>query len=590
MRLTLNSKPIHILAFLILTLTLLIQVSPAQAAENYRYKLSKIRFKDTLRTDGKTLVWVSYGDSDYKGPLSDIYGKDLATGREFIIANEVANESNPVVSGNYVAWLVTGYTNAVWVKDLSSDEVFTLAQAPGLSPGGSAVERFDQLQLIGSRLYVQSITFQGRAGHAYITAYDLTAPDTKPQTILSVELRDLGGSETERMGQVVVTPDWIVWSINSFSNQCALFKQKIGSKEAVKIAENPIFPAVCTYNLTNIGNKIIYGGYYEAPVIHNLDTGETRQLYETNPTVKYREGIDVYEPFQTDGRYLLWRRGSIPDEFCEVLAYDLKTDSAFTLQPPCGNDPDRYHSVPLLIKDTLYWVQRTGATSYTIQSAPFKPFLPTAAQPHPTDLDPAAFYFSETGHILAGSFKDYWLKNGGLPVFGFPLTEPLQELKSDGRYYIVQYFERIRLEYHPENKGTPYEVLMGLLGRSDAHDQGLDGREDFQPVAKPAPLPANCAYFAETGHTLCGEFYYYWLSHGLDLGEPGFGLRESLALFGYPISEPFKDTYSGMVVQYFERAKFEYHPENTGTAYEVLLGRLAVNGLVKREWLDYRYS
>jgi hypothetical protein len=28
----------------------------------------------------------------------------------------------------------------------------------------------------------------------------------------------------------------------------------------------------------------------------------------------------------------------------------------------------------------------------------------------------------------------------------------------------VQYFERNRFEYHPENAGTPYEIQLGLLG------------------------------------------------------------------------------------------------------------------------------
>jgi len=28
----------------------------------------------------------------------------------------------------------------------------------------------------------------------------------------------------------------------------------------------------------------------------------------------------------------------------------------------------------------------------------------------------------------------------------------------------VQYFERNRLEYHPENQGTKFEYLLGLLG------------------------------------------------------------------------------------------------------------------------------
>ena len=28
----------------------------------------------------------------------------------------------------------------------------------------------------------------------------------------------------------------------------------------------------------------------------------------------------------------------------------------------------------------------------------------------------------------------------------------------------MQYFERARLEHHPEHAGTPYEVLLGLMG------------------------------------------------------------------------------------------------------------------------------
>jgi hypothetical protein len=36
---------------------------------------------------------------------------------------------------------------------------------------------------------------------------------------------------------------------------------------------------------------------------------------------------------------------------------------------------------------------------------------------------------------------------------------------TDGKQYLTQHFERARLEYHPENAGTPYDVLLGLLGR-----------------------------------------------------------------------------------------------------------------------------
>jgi hypothetical protein len=38
-------------------------------------------------------------------------------------------------------------------------------------------------------------------------------------------------------------------------------------------------------------------------------------------------------------------------------------------------------------------------------------------------------------------------------------------------------------------------------------------------------------------------------------------------------------------VQYFERARFEYHPEFKGTPHEVLLGHLGRLALRERDWL-----
>ncbi|HEX7102218.1 MAG TPA: peptidoglycan hydrolase, partial [Nitrolancea sp.] len=66
--------------------------------------------------------------------------------------------------------------------------------------------------------------------------------------------------------------------------------------------------------------------------------------------------------------------------------------------------------------------------------------------------------------------------------------------------------------------------------------------------------------------------------------DPGVSFRESLALFGYPISEEFVDPQTGYVTQYFERAVFEYHPENAGTPYTVLLKRLGADELQARGW------
>ena len=88
----------------------------------------------------------------------------------------------------------------------------------------------------------------------------------------------------------------------------------------------------------------------------------------------------------------------------------------------------------------------------------------TVASPGPnTD---SRVYFAQSGHTLSDKFLSYWNRYGGLAQFGYPLSEPFQEVSTtNGKTYLVQYFERARFELHPENSGTFYEVLLGFLGR-----------------------------------------------------------------------------------------------------------------------------
>jgi len=134
----------------------------------------------------------------------------------------------------------------------------------------------------------------------------------------------------------------------------------------------------------------------------------------------------------------------------------------------------------------------------------------------------------------------------------------------------VQYFERNRFEYHPEKAGTPYEVLLGLLGV-----QLTEGR-NFPKVA-PIPNTSDKYYFPETNHTLGGVFFQYWKTYG------------GLPIFGFPISEEFQeknpDDGKTYTVQYFERNRFEHHPEFKGTRYEVLLGLLGTQLCRANGWL-----
>lgn len=171
-------------------------------------------------------------------------------------------------------------------------------------------------------------------------------------------------------------------------------------------------------------------------------------------------------------------------------------------------------------------------------------------------------YFPETGHNLCGAFREYWERRGGLAIYGYPISEEFVELNpQEGKSYTVQYFERNRFEYHPELAGTQYEVLLGLLG-NDLTSQ----RRDEPAFGRVSAGSAGKDFYPETGHTLGGAFREYWRTHG------------GLAVFGYPISEEFQEYNPAdghiYTVQYFERNRFEYHPELAGTRYEVLLGLL----------------
>lgn len=167
-------------------------------------------------------------------------------------------------------------------------------------------------------------------------------------------------------------------------------------------------------------------------------------------------------------------------------------------------------------------------------------------------------------------FAQFWRANGGLAVFGYPISAAQSEVNTEtGQAYLTQYFERQRFEYHPEHP-APYDVQLGRLGDAYLRHTGRDWQN------MPKATPATHHYQAATGHSIAPEFYAYYRSYGVEFGDAGVSDRESLALFGYPISEPFREDTGGqqLLVQYFERARLEFHPDNPA-GYRVLQGLLS---------------
>jgi uncharacterized protein YkwD len=174
-------------------------------------------------------------------------------------------------------------------------------------------------------------------------------------------------------------------------------------------------------------------------------------------------------------------------------------------------------------------------------------------------------FFPQTGISVCGRFLSYWRDNGGLAQQGLPISPVFEEKNAlppagDGQVHKVQYFERARFEYHPENK-PPYDVLLGLLGQ-------VEFSSKYKDQKLPDLIPAEgCQLFNQTGKRVCGRFLEYWKNNG-GLAQQGLPLSEVFMETNQPT--PFGDGKAHLV-QYFERGRFEYHPENQ-PPYEVLLG------------------
>lgn len=240
------------------------------------------------------------------------------------------------------------------------------------------------------------------------------------------------------------------------------------------------------------------------------------------------------------------------------------TESPEATEPPQATEPGEATEPP----------ETTRAPKPSETEEPGHTPVPTATRhpsPEPSDDVPGqrTRFFPQTGHSVKGLFLDYWEGHGKLPQQGYPISPIVREPSSVNwngstnvppgtRTIDKQYFERSVLEYHPENR-PPYNVLLSLLGAARYHAKYPHGAPNQVPPGH------DGHYFAETGHWVSGMFWDYWQAHG--------GLMQQ----GYPLSDPFveKSDLDGntYTVQYFERAVFEYHPENQ-PPYEVLLVQL----------------
>jgi hypothetical protein len=205
-----------------------------------------------------------------------------------------------------------------------------------------------------------------------------------------------------------------------------------------------------------------------------------------------------------------------------------------------------------------------------IQQVAPAPVAPIAAPTAVPDLaaseagnlpDTGYVYANPTSHSVIG-FAVPYLQLGGVTGLGYPVTEQVIEKSAiDGKSRWTQYFEKGVLEYHPDlPEGNRF--LSSSLGAWRLN-QKYGGTP---PTTLARSVPGTGMYvFPETKHTVRGTFLKRWHEGG------------EVARYGYPLSESFleKSDADGKnyIVQYFERAVMEYHPEKQ-PPYDVQLAAL----------------
>ena len=140
-----------------------------------------------------------------------------------------------------------------------------------------------------------------------------------------------------------------------------------------------------------------------------------------------------------------------------------------------------------------------------------------------------------SGHTICEPVLSLYDSMGGPQALGQPLGNATQE---DG--VMVQYFENVCFEWDPgvlEVRLSPLGVLLGHV-RDPIPDPRATGK-----------ISGTFEYYPQTGHTVPRIFAAFHSENG------------GPELLGYPIREFTID--SGRVVQYFERTRLDWYPEES---------------------------
>ncbi len=170
----------------------------------------------------------------------------------------------------------------------------------------------------------------------------------------------------------------------------------------------------------------------------------------------------------------------------------------------------------------------------------------------PTSPTPSEAWVAPTGYAVSGPWLEYLRTYGDVANLGYPrspvVVDPLDDTQC------VQYFQRVVLEWHPDNP-PELRIQRRLLG-------GVGGAT---PPTSPSAANGTDYWHFPFGERGLGHAVTNYAPDGTRIGfKEYFGRQGGENAFGYPMEPPTRRTGSDGVTRWtqrFQAAYFEYHEE-----------------------------
>lgn len=386
---------------------------------------------------------IVYGDK--RGGDWDIYGYDMTTSTEFPIAVGGGAHGYTAMNGNTVVYEV--YRDGSWDimgYNVADKRTFPIAAGPGDQ---------DYPQIAGNTVtYID----QGRAGgNPMLKLYDLETKQTKTLT------KDHRVARPAISGDVVVWEDWRNGAPNIFA-----YDTKRSAEYTLTRSGDARVPFVAGKVIGWLKSDAFSARVTAVQLVSRLPSDRLEPPTAPEPDVTY---------FPQTGHYLSRGFKEFWQSHGDLAYFGYPITEEFPDVAPDGQQVTAQY----FERSKLEYVKATGATRIGLvgteltRGRTFDTIFPFADTPDRR-------YFTETGHSLSSGFKKYWDDHNGLNTFGFPISEELTESGLN-----VQYFERGRLEYHPELEEGK-RITLGRLG-----EELLEARGWIKPP------PADTTQFPE---------------------------------------------------------------------------------------------